>query len=318
MVRQILADNPNVEYHIWNFARNDTDRAYIKTISGPQITVFNGTSAGFAAPATTGDGEQFGANEHNAAYHHYSQPKFRDHLFMKVDDDIVFLETARFRTFVAAIAAHPTAVLAANIINNGACTPVEPGIWKRFQAMDLPLLDIHLSYEFANMAHTYFLTRHVEVLDQPVELIPTEDWLSINAVGYAWPTIGRVLSGIGKPHPSFLAGRSMRGWGSVFGDEGVFQTLERIVVKGFTVAHLTYGPQAPTDAQITRWRTRYAKLGQEYLRTAVAQDSEELPKLSDVSCGQGPFDPVSARWGANNWRTRILGENDPLAGRYRA
>lgn len=325
MVRRILADNPNVDYHVWNFARNDADREFVKSIEGERITVFNGTGRdGFASPAPTNEpgAKQFGANEHNAAYKRYSKRDFRNHLFIKVDDDIVFLETGRFGKFVEALNTHRGSALIANIINNGASTPVTPGIWEGFKELDVPLLDIHMSGEFADMVHTYFFDHADELLNQPVELIPTEDWTSINAVGYDWQTLCKVIDTIGKPQPAHLAGRPMHGWGRVFGDEGVFQTIPRIIVKGFTAAHLTFGPQNPTDADLSRWRDNYRQLAERYLASATVDDSDGLPELSETSCGFIGVRGVEAqqtimgqKWGANNWRTRWL-ENDPTVGRY--
>lgn len=326
LVRRILEENPNVEYHVWNFARTDSDREFVKTITGPQITVFNGSTDGFDSPAPTNepDAKQFGANEHNAAYRHYSQPEFKDHLFMKVDDDIVFLETARFGKFVEALDAHRGSVLIANIINNGASTPIQPGIWQGFQRLHIPLLDIHMSRPFADMVHSYFFDHPDEFLGGPLELIPTEDWTSINAVGYDWPTLSHVIKTIGQPQPAHLAGRPMHGWGRVFGDEGVFQTLPRIIVKGFTAAHLTFGPQNPSKAQMEKWLDGYRQLGETYLGSPLSRAHAEpgLPELSEVSCGyvgQRPPDRQALvdRWGPNNWRTRSLDNNDPAVGRYR-
>lgn len=327
LVRRILEENPNVEYHVWNFARNDSDREFVKSIEGERITVWNGTDAGFASPAPTGDGHQFGANQHNAAYVHYSQPEFKDHLFIKVDDDIIFLETARFGKFVETIDTHRGCALIANIINNGASTPVTPGIWKGFQKLRRPLLDIHLSGKFADMVHTYMFEHRDEILNQPLELIPTEDWTSINAVGYDHPTLCHVLKKIGTPQPTYLAGRPMHGWGLCFGDEGVFQTLPRIIVKGFTAAHLTFGPQNPTKTQLDHWYSGYRQLGEDYLSAAVKDQSVGLPELSEVSCGYvgirlptGEMDVVRG-----DWRSRWLqlpeqacGDvNDPTVGRFK-
>jgi hypothetical protein len=302
LVRRILDEHPNVDYHVWNFARNDSDREYLKTIHGDRITVFNGTGEGlrttvgglvlspdgFASPAPTGVGVQFGAGEHNAAYNYYSQPEFRDHLFVKLDDDIVFLETGRFGKFVDAINTHRGRTVVANIINNGACTPVEPGIWEGFLKLGMPLLDIHVGGEFPEMAHNYFFDHYTEILGQPIKLIPSEDWLSINMVGYDWPTLGHVLATIGQPHPSHLAGRPMDGWGEVFGDEGTFQLRPRIIMKGFTAAHLAYGPQIQSEAQLTRWRDNYRRIGTHYLDSEMSRTREgedHLPDLSGVSCG---------------------------------
>lgn len=286
MVQRILAEHPTVEYHVWNFARNDADRAFIKTIAGERTTVFNGPAAtGYESPIPTGvDGAmQFGANEHNAAYNHYADKRFGEHLFVKLDDDIVFLETARFGKFVEAIDTHRGSSLVANIVNNGACTPLIPGIWDGFTRLRVPLLDIHMSNAYAEMCHTFIHTHPEKVLDQPIELVPTEDWLSINAVGYSWSFLRYILATIGTRHPPYLAGRNMRGWGKRFGDEGVFQTQRRIVMKGFTAAHVSFGPQDPTDEQLTRWRARYAALAANYL-AAEHPDPGPLPELSKPLC----------------------------------
>lgn len=329
MVRRILDENPDTEYHVWNFARADTDREWVKTISGERVTVFNGTEeGGFVSPVTTGGvGRQFGAGEHNAAYKHYSQPEFRDHLFVKIDDDIVFLETGRFAKFVEVIDAHRGASIVANIINNGACTPITPGIWERFDRMRIPLLDIHLHGAFADMAHTYLFENWQELINAPIKLVPTEDWLSINAVGYDWQFLRDVVEGIGKPHPPMLAGRRMAGWGRVFGDEGVFQTKPRIIMQGFLAGHLTYGPQNPTPRQMRHWLDEYRRVGEEYLAQAKPdRRRRKLPELSETSHGQidglmsdPQYAALVARWGRDNWRIRAImaGEmNDPCVGRY--
>lgn len=330
MVQRILEEHPHTEYHIWNFAREDDDRAYIESIteslSSPQLKVFNDS----------------GPSAHMDAWRAYAQPAYRDCLFVKMDDDIVFLETARFDAFVAAIDAHRGQVMSANIINNGASTPLVPGIWEQFTedfkvAKGMHLLDIHLSSDFPDMAHTYFFDHPDEVLNQPVELVPTEDWLSINMIGYDWPTHCLGLKTMGSPHPAILAGRPMKGWGGwegpgrpygVMGCEGSFNTMPRIIVKGFTAAHVSYGPQTPSDKQMSTWMKRYAELNQEYLNSEHDAWDGELPELSEPSCGQGEPPVVSeigenngamvliGRWGPNNWRTRHLGENDPAAGRY--
>lgn len=347
-VRRILEEHPNVEYHVWNFARNDSDRAFIKTIEGERITVWNGSGRdGFASPIPTSvaGAKQFGAGEHNAAYRNYSRPEFKDSLFVKVDDDIVFMETARFGKFVEAIDAHRGASLVANIVNNGACTPVNLGLWRGYKKLKMPLLDIHMSNAYTEMCHTYMFEHHDQLLDKPIELVPSEDWLSINAVGYDWSFLRHVLKTIGTSHPAHLAGRPMAGWGRCFGDEGVFQTLPRYIVKGFTAAHLTYGPQNPTDEQYARWRANYRQLGQDYLNSEISRKPapEGLPALSKISCAYVGVRGVEAqyvvpaaqqaaeRWGPNNWRTRWLenngapvpplpqwGEdvNDPTVGRY--
>lgn len=291
MIRRILEQHPNVEYHIWNFAgdcgigggRLNSDREYLKTIRGPQITVIN----------------DYGPMKHNECYRHYTDPEYQDCLFVKIDDDVVFLETARFGTFIDVMDKYRGSVAVANLVHNGACTPVEPELWKQYLELGIPLLECHEHSDFAELAHGYFFKNWSEMLNQTVELIPTEDWLSINLVGYDWPTLCHVVDTIGKPHPHWLAGRQMlvgaNKWpfGKNFGDEGVFQTLPRIIVKGFTAAHLTYGPEKATEEQLARWRQGYRYIGSRYLKAwnGVNNDPQRpLPALSAVSCG-GPRNP---------------------------
>lgn len=294
MVQRILDEHPNVEYHVWNFAREHSDRAYVETIpSGPQVTVFN----------------EVGSMEHWAAWQAYAEPEYQDCLFVKMDDDIVFLETHRFGKFIEAIDTHRGSVLTANIINNGACTPVEPGIWKEFNKLGMHLLDIHLSSDFANMTHGYFFDHHADILNQPIELVPSTDWLSINIIGYDWLTHCKAFNMMGTPHPAVLAGRPMNGWGGwqgpdrpygVFGCEGTFNTMTRIIMKGFTAAHLTYGPQNPIGVQLKAWRKRYAEIGQHYLDSEITVRDGKLPRLSPVSAAQGPYTPPVSQPGNNN------------------
>ena len=269
LVRRILDEHPNVEYHVWNLARNDEDRAYVDTISGNRITVFSA-----------------GENEHNAVYRHYSQPEFKGHLFVKIDDDIVFLETARFGAFVAAIDKHRGKLVLANIINNGACTPVTPEIWEGFRALDIPLLDIHMSIEFADMAHGHLLNNANKVLGKTIKLIPTEDWTSINLVGYDHATLCHILATIGTDHPEYIGGRPILAWGPTFGDEGVCQVLPRIIMKGFTAAHLTFNTQQPGEEMLAKWREGYRELGERYLasKASLRRSSGNLPPLSEVLC----------------------------------
>lgn len=328
MVERILEEHPNVDYHVWNFSRDASDRAYVKTITGLRTTAFN----------------EFGAMDHNKAYKIYTGPEYQDCLFVKIDDDIIFLETARFGKFIEAIDAHRGSVVSANIINNGGCAPIEPGIWKGFKKLGVHLLDMHLGPAFAEMAHTYFFEHHTEVLNQPIKLVPTADWLSVNMIGYDWATMCRLVKTIGTPHPAIVADRPMKGWGGKegvdrpygsFGDEGVFQTFDRIIMKGFTAAHLSFGPQDPSQAQLTKWRRNYRQLGEDYLSSVPEDEDQELPDLSPVSHGQTlPYvspqrkaviakrkvavTNATGQWGKDDWRTRWVGkDNDPQVGRFR-
>jgi hypothetical protein len=301
LVRRILDENPDVEYHVWNFTCNKADNAYIRELSGERITVYNEFYG------------SYGSKIWKWVYRHYAQPEYQDCLFVKMDDDIVFLQTARFGVFLAAIDAHRGWVVSANIVNNGACAPLELALWEEFQALDVPLLDIHKQNRYAEIAHNYFFEHHQELLAQPIELIPTEDWLSINIIGYDWQVAKEAAVRVGQvPHPSFISGRNFPAlWG--LGDEGMFNMLPRMIMRGFAAAHLTFGPQSCTGDQQARWQGRYAEIGQRYLDASRYENlsiNDPLPGLSPVSCAYRGAPRVQGG------HVLASGENDPCAGRF--
>lgn len=252
LIRRILAENPDTEYHVWNLARNEDDNRYLRSIEGERITVLNDHY-----------GDPTPWSRFNDIYRHYTNPVYSDCLFVKVDDDVVFLETDRFRDFVDAVDANRGSVLSAKVVNNGACTPTEPGLWLEFLSLGLPLLDVHLSSDYAQMSHTYFFGHSSEMLNQPTKIIPTDDWLSINTIGYDYSTGLEIAAKLGTPSPPHIAGRD---WvDTLLGDEGTVNTLPRLILEGFLTCHLSFGPQClPFDDL----RKRYAEIAEHYLGAA--------------------------------------------------
>ncbi len=309
-IRRILAEHPNVECHLWNLTHNDADKAYVTSITGDRITVHHDF---FGQPHRFGWGK---------VYQHYSQPEYSGSIFVKLDDDIVFIETPRFGTFISAIAAHPGTVVTANVINNGACTPLHPELWNKFEQLGIPLLDVHKSSVYADHAHNYFFHHHYNLLDQPVRLIPTKDWLSINTVGYDWTVAQQFAHTVGMiPHPPLIAGREFPApWG--VGDEGAMNMLPRIILEGFTTCHLSYGPQECPPEQLDAWRAEYAAIGEDYLASVGPDTPQKLPQLSPLSWKCPGIQPPGAdHKDSTEWATRSgwqasKGDNDPTVGRW--
>lgn len=251
LIRRVLDDNPNVEFHLWNLARVPSDTKYIDSISGERIVPCRLTG-------------RAGYRYMSHVWRHYADPQFAGRRFVKIDDDVVFLEAERFGSFLDAIEGNPDVVVSANTVNNGACTPLNPELWKGFTDLNIPLLDVHESNAYAEMAHEYFLEHWLEMLEQPVNVTQTEDWLSINLIGMHWPMLCNITEKIGTRSPRLIAGRSWAPADRV-GDEGAVNMFPRAVVQGFTVSHLGFGPQNLTDQQEGDWRRRYAEIAQKYL-----------------------------------------------------
>lgn len=261
VIRRILDDHPHVEFHLWNLARIPPDTEYIDSISDDRIIVSK-----LARRA--------GYRYMSLVWQHYTHPRFADCRFVKIDDDVVFLEAERFGAFLDAIENNPDTVVSANTVNNGACTPFNTGLWNGFTDLNIPLLDVHQSNAYAEMAHEYFLEHWPSMLEQRVELAPTEDWLSINLIGMHWPMLCDIAGKIGTPSPEWIAGRRWEP-GNTVGDEGAVNMFPRAVLRGFVVAHLGFGPQELTDQQEDGWRSRYAALGKKYLGGWVTEQSED-------------------------------------------
>lgn len=254
-VRRILAENPDVEYHIWNLARDHDDAQWLKTIEGDRITV---------------NSDLYGVDpwkRFDQVYQHYTDDRYRDHLFIKLDDDVVFIESARIGAFIEAIKSYPAAVVTAKVVNNGACTATEPGLWQGFQKCHVQLLDVHKSQRYCRMSHNYFFDHWSDMVGQTCEIKPITDWLSINFIGYDWAMACRFAELIGSPSPRHIAGRSFINRNARLGDEGMVNTLPRVMLQGMLACHLYFGPQAKVipAAHIDLMRQRYAEISEKYL-----------------------------------------------------
>lgn len=247
LVERILAENPGVEYHVWNLARTADDGAFVRSLAGERITVINDMY---------GDSSW---SRFDDVYRHYSTSKWSECLFVKLDDDVVFIETDRFPHFIDAVESHPGTVVSANVVNNGACTATIPGLWDRFCELGIPLLDVHRSSAYATACHEYFLGNWRSIVGRPVIALPTREWLSINMIGFDWAALGQIAAQVGTLTPPEIAGRHFGQ--TLLGDEGMVNLLPRVIVDGFTAAHLSFGPQRIDDAKLESWRRGYARIG---------------------------------------------------------
>jgi 3-dehydroquinate dehydratase len=265
-LHRIAAEHPDVEIHLWNLARIPPDFYYVREIKGPQIAVHN---------------EQYRTRPHwmgyKNVYRHYCQEEYRDAVFVKIDDDIVFIQTDRFGDFVDAITANPGAIVSANVVNNGACSRIQPGLAEAFDMTGLPLLDWHKHNAVAAMAHEHFFVHWRDMAAEPVTVHDSDDWLSINMIGCDHDTMRALEAGIGwvEGPPTVIAGRWF-GNTDRRGDEGMANTFPRRIVAGMLAAHLSFAPQAVGDLsqQATAWRGVYRRIAHTYLEEdrAALQD----------------------------------------------
>lgn len=258
LFRSILDEHPNVVIHLWNMARTWDDNQYLRSIPPQDRLIVS---------------HEFYGQKFNDVWRHYTLDRYRDSLIVKIDDDVVFLETKRFGDFLKVVEANRDCVVSAKVINNGASTRVDLPLWYKFETLNMPLLDVHRSRAYADMAHTYAFQYWDDLMGQPVKAIPTDDWVSINLVAVDHSMMCRIVDLLDGPSPEVIAGRKIR-FPEHIGDEGAVNMLPRLICQGFLAVHLGFGPQDPTQEQFTLWRARYAELGEKYLlgsrRTDIA------------------------------------------------
>lgn len=250
LIRRILDENPGVQCDIWNLARDRADAEFLHTLTDDRIRVIH-----TYAPGT---------RRMYKVWQYYAQPQYRDHLFVKIDDDVVFIETGKFADFVDAVELNPDWILSAEVVNNGACTEFMPELWQGFRELGIPLLDVHESNQYAQICHRFMLDNWRALVSRPTNISDIETWLSINFIGLNHPMLVKMAAQIGRRAPAQIADRE---WGprDRIGDEGAANMFPRAVMAGFTVGHLGFGPQKLTDYQEDEWRAGYAELGWEYL-----------------------------------------------------
>lgn len=270
-IQRILRTDPDVEYHVWDCSENESDHRYLQSIKGERISYH----------------DDFYGLPHNDAwnsiYRHYTAKRFRHHQFVKIDEDIVFLEDANFGNLIRAIDRNRDMFISAAIINNGACTQLFPELQQSFTVKRVVPSQVHQSVGYAVASHRYLVEHWRELLDQPPELILATDWLSINMIGYSWDLGREICANIGglPPWDAYSdvdnvpqeINRSRR-----LGDEGVINLYPRVILQSMIAAHLYFGPQRKRmrDADILEIRQQYAELGKLYVPWIIEHPTKEL------------------------------------------
>jgi hypothetical protein len=263
-IRRILAENPNVEFEGWDLARDRRDSTYLRTIKGDRITV------------RTEFYDRMGRASRGQVrvWNYYRNPQYQDCAFVKLDDDDVFLETGAFPSFIQAVVDNPESVISALTVNNGASTKHIPELWSMYETLGIPLLDVHLSAEYAERSHRWFFDNWRTMTRQSPELIPADTWVSINCIGYTWHTGCAIAKLLNTRPPEKIMDREYpyinadgRRTGFRVGDEGAANMQPILIHKGFVAGHLNFGPQqrAMDSALLDDLRKHYTDIGRQYL-----------------------------------------------------
>jgi glycosyltransferase involved in cell wall biosynthesis len=230
------------EYHVWDYARSSADRVWLKTLPmrHPAIKLYS--------PAT-------GAGRYGDYYRHYRPEEHINTVFIKMDDDIVYMDLVRLPEFISFRIAHPEYFLvSANVINNGVCA------WFQQQHGVIPKSLMDLSYpeqglcgvlwedgHLAEQLHNFFLDAPQKFSLPGSEIAP--DRLSINFVSYLGSDLN-VISKIGNDDEDDLSVLLPRQLGR-----------KNIIFNPCIVSHLSFYSQ-DSEMNIPMVLQRYIKLSE--------------------------------------------------------
>lgn len=296
-IDRLLETYLRAEYHVWNLARNDSDNAYIRGLHDPdgRVLVWNDLYPGdndwpigcrrkLKRPRWCGCKDCRPAPYSDVYAWYAARPEYADAIFLKIDDDIVYLSTDTFGHVLDELAEHPNAVVSGAVVNNVVCAKHDPELRPILEKVYNPQtqrawFDLHAEASFARISHDWWLQdwrdhllRHsAQIIEKDMQgnLVVNEtnlardtvrsepgERVSINTIAFTYATLLRLNAVI--QHPKFKR----------LGDEGaVVQNFLPRIVRSFTSCHLYYGPQRidMTDEELDTYRDRYAEVAREYL-----------------------------------------------------
>lgn len=248
-VTRVLELNPDTTYHCWSMCRDPADRKWLATVPSNRRAMVKYEFQNIVkAPA------------YRRVWRHYAQPRYRDTTFVKVDDDVVFADPARFHLLIDAARDNPDTIISADVVNNGAANTLHPEL----AGCEL---NTYLDNGCAEKAHGWFLQHWRDLCAAPVELVSAPFFLSINMIAMGWPMLRAVANRLRTPCPPIIAGYEHGR--AFFGDEGSANVMPISILRGVMACHLSFEPQLASDEQCERWRKGYAAILTELENTKV-------------------------------------------------
>lgn len=282
-LERLLDLYPTMEVHLWDLTRRASDAAYLKTLARERVRVADALHPGHPIrclyPVSGERPRGYPACKcikHVPPYEKPYQWYARDPaaepgtIYVKVDDDVLFLETERFGDLIAPVIEDETKITSAAVINNAVCAKYESGIRVEYDgflgdpenpANDQAWWALHMSPEFAWRSHWWFLHNWKHILQAfgwrvdarvPIKTRKGEA-ISINCIAFSQHMM-EVMGEKFKSNPRL-------------GDEGVVDSFLPWIVPTFHAAHLAFGPQEKhlDPMALHAFREGYARLSKEYL-----------------------------------------------------
>ena len=154
-LKKILDRHSNVHLDVWNFSRNDSDNRFIRSLQNfDNITVFNQFYAGQNQIVNCTKRidniclcTKCRPGQWSLVYKYYAS--HLDNLntaYMKLDDDILFVDTSKFDQWIEMVGRFPKDIFSANVINNGICAYFDEDLRERIIKNNKIRFGVHSRY----------------------------------------------------------------------------------------------------------------------------------------------------------------------------
>lgn len=275
----LLRAHPTAELHLWDLTRDPADQRYLRGLEGAhdgRVRVMGDLHPGHPIDCLYPNGYPDGKRprgwrvckcmKHKPPYekpyrYYANRDEYHNAVFVKIDDDVLFLETDTFSHLIGPLVSHPNRIMSANVINNSVCAKYADDAFRfqdKFGVGDPALVEndrawwgLHEDPEFASFSHAEFLNRFERGWRPSYVRTRPGEAVSINCIAMTHRTLCRVAGMMNNR----------------LGDEGAVDRMLPWIVKSFRVAHLAFGPQeqAMSPILLGAIRESYTQLRKEYL-----------------------------------------------------
>ena len=249
-LKKILQQKKIDYIHIWNFARNEKDFTWLKSLEDKDNNIFVFSPSVFDEKKIL----NFNYSFYKSVYYFYTKSFFSKANFIKCDDDVVFLDVEYFDNFLQRVKDidknSEYYMVSANVVNNGVCANIQQkygAIPKSIETFNMPNDNNELgctvgSYwdygKKSKLLHQYFLDNKDDFISKSklnnFQLVDYGTRFSINFIGFKQVAIENFIT----KHINIM-------------DDEYFLTadLSKILQKkilvetSFVVSHLSFGSQ---------------------------------------------------------------------------
>ena len=240
-IDKLISTNSIDEFHMWDFTKTESDAEYIRTL-------MNKKGYSLIVPYTKTIWSDY--------YTHYANMKLNpDDVIIKLDDDILFIDTQQFDAFISKRRSYKNNIIMfPNIINNGVCAHLQYNY--NLMPFDLPYDTYYGKLvengTIANQVHEHFISNHQSITQKARSIsedytVPIGDRVSINFMS--------------------ILGKDIQYYRDVIGDDeenirklSILYNKNHVIDLSTIVVHGAFGTQRKTGLDEQKIIEGYAKI----------------------------------------------------------